>query len=211
MGGKLTTVNCNDAENLDESLHCVVDTETNKPIVVASGVVVIVLSVIRLLIESVQIGLQRSKYFGFNNFIELALFSLSIYFCTNIFQPNQVPNSIQWQIGVVCVFLSWMNLMMFLRKVSDNCIMVTMVTIMPHGNHGNNEAKFSYQAKTETNRVPQLATNSTLSLQIPKYGVYIVMFIRVLRTFLQIMVILFIFIIAFALSFNMVLDDVSLI
>eukprot|EP00116_Pleurobrachia_bachei_P006830 sb/3467092/ len=40
-----------------------------------------------------------------------------------------------------------------------------------------------------------------------EYGVYIVMFIRVLRTFLQIMVILFIFIIAFALSFNMILDD----
>eukprot|EP00116_Pleurobrachia_bachei_P004026 sb/3464288/ len=117
VGGKHTTVNCNDSQKVNESLHCVEDTETNKTIVVASGFVVIILSIIRLLIESVQIGLQRSKYFGFNNFIELALFSLSIYFCTNIFQPNQVPNSTQWQIGVVCVFLSWMNLMMFLRKV----------------------------------------------------------------------------------------------
>ena len=51
------------------------------------------------------------------NMVEIALFSGSLYFATDIFYPKDVIGSVKWQIGVFCVFAGWMNLIMFLRKV----------------------------------------------------------------------------------------------
>ena len=117
--GKTNLDNCSETYQAGAGYVCKTTDETQDPIILASGAVVIGLSVIRLLIELVQIGIQRSKYLGFNNILELFLFALSIYFCTNIFAHSKIPSAFRWQIGVVCVFMSWMNLMMFLRKVRE--------------------------------------------------------------------------------------------
>ncbi|XP_063676952.1 transient receptor potential cation channel subfamily A member 1-like [Bolinopsis microptera] len=130
--------------------------ETNKKSVwvFISGLITIVSSVIRLIIEFLQLVYQRHKYISIQNFVELALFALSIFFTVNVFYPEKIISETEWQIGVFCLLVAWMNFMMFL---------------------------------------------------IPGIGIYIVMFVEVLQTFLKIMVVLILFIVAFGLTFNMVM------
>ena len=82
-----------------------------------SGLITIVGSVIRLIIEFLQLVYQRHKYISIQNFVELALFALSIFFTVNVFSPDKIISETEWQIGVFCLLVAWMNFMMFLRKV----------------------------------------------------------------------------------------------
>ena len=82
------------------------------------GLIVVIASAIRILIELAQIAVQRSNYLTINNCIEVLLFVSSIYFCSTIFNGNSnIISDVQWQIGVFSVFVAWMDLIMFLRKV----------------------------------------------------------------------------------------------
>ena len=105
------------------SLSCASQTEDDESCCYSNfwvwpcGLVVIITSALRLVIELAQFGVQRFKYFGINNAVENLLFLSSIYFCVAIFGSN-VISDMQWQIGVFSVFVAWMNLIMFLRKVS---------------------------------------------------------------------------------------------
>ena len=64
----------------------------------------------------------------------------------------------QWQVGAVALFVAWMDLLLFIRK-------------------------------------------------IPRFGIYIVMFTDILQTFLQFSLVFFLFVVAFALAFFMLMQN----
>ena len=82
-----------------------------------SGIITLAASAIRIVIEILQLWYQKHKYLSLQNFVELALFALSIFFTANVFYASEVISATAWQIGVFCLLIAWMNFMMFLRKV----------------------------------------------------------------------------------------------
>ncbi|KAL5265822.1 hypothetical protein ACHWQZ_G006498 [Mnemiopsis leidyi] len=148
------TNNCLKSNEATENTECV-----EKSVwVFISGIITLIASAIRIVIEILQLWYQKHKYISLQNFVELALFALSIFFTANVFYASEVISPTAWQIGVFCLLIAWMNFMMFLRK-------------------------------------------------FPGIGIYIVMFVEVLQTFLKIMLVLVLFIVAFGLTFNMVMTQ----
>ena len=97
---------------------CLQPSDSKSVWVFITGIVTIAISAIRIVIELTQLFYQKHKYITIQNMTEIALFGLSIYFTVNIFYKNSIITSTQWQIGVFCLLVAWMNLLMFLRKVS---------------------------------------------------------------------------------------------
>ena len=102
-------------------IKCVVFKPYKEWLIQIFGFIVLVTSAIRLLLELAQFIVQKVKYFSVMNAIEVALFVGSIYFChTVLLGVHIIDRDAQWQIGVFSVFMAWMNLIMFLRKVWMN-------------------------------------------------------------------------------------------
>ena len=94
--------------------------EYKKVLIQIAGYIVLATSALRLVLELAQFIVQRVKYFSIMNFIECVLFGSSIYFCHTVFYGlNIITYRPQWQMGVFSVFIAWMNLIMFLRKVGS--------------------------------------------------------------------------------------------
>ena len=82
-----------------------------------SAVIVLLMCLVRLILEVIQFKIQLTRYLlDWNNWIETILYFCSIIFVW-VFHTNCLcPLSWQWQIGVVAVFLGWINLVVFISK-----------------------------------------------------------------------------------------------
>lgn len=76
-------------------------------------------SAVQLLRELVQLWRRRTLYFyDLENFVELSLFVLTIIFCAGHNSDDCLcTNAAMWQIGAVALFLAWMDLLMFLKRL----------------------------------------------------------------------------------------------
>ena len=114
-------LDCSDSDKDRESngeINCVTLRYHKQWLIQIFGFIVLGTSAIRLILELAQFIVQKIKYFSIMNVIEVILFVSSIYFChTVIFGLRIIESEAQWQIGVFSVFIAWMNLIMFLRKV----------------------------------------------------------------------------------------------
>jgi len=121
-----------------------------------AAAVVLLFSVIRLVIECIQLLSDRIGYpTDWENWIEVCLFVSSILFASGAFSQCCVcVENWQWQLGALAIFLAWFDLVLFMKK-------------------------------------------------LPLFGVYVVMFIQIVYTFLRFMFLALLFIIAFGLSFYM--------
>ena len=121
-----------------------------------AAAIVLLFSVIRLLIESIQIVSDHVGYVtDWENWIEVGLFVASILFASGGFiQCCVCVKNWQWQLGAAAIFLAWFDLVLFMKK-------------------------------------------------LPLFGVYVVMFIQIVYTFLRFMFLAFLFIVAFGLAFYM--------
>ena len=92
------------------------------------SVFVILFSIIRLVMELFQaFQLQLVRYFlSWVNWIELLVFSTSIFFVTTFFTDCLCPTIWQWQIGAIAIFLGWVVLIVFIRKLPGTGIYVVM-------------------------------------------------------------------------------------
>ncbi len=119
-----------------------------------SAIVVVILSLFRLVIlEGIQLITQRSRYLlDWVNWIEITLFICSIIYVWVFHTECLCPLTWQWQIGVVAVFLSWFDLIVFISK-------------------------------------------------FPLTGIYVLMFVKVLYTFLKMLILSVLLVIAFGLTF----------
>ena len=85
-----------------------------------AAIIVIVFAVIRLIFEIFQF-IQLLPTLDYVkelvNWIEVILFVCAILFAFVFFTQCNCPMEWQWQVGVVAVFLAWIDLIIFLRKI----------------------------------------------------------------------------------------------
>lgn len=80
--------------------------------------VVIVVAFIRLIFELFQFFNLKIYYiFDWVNWIEVTLFVSAITFVFVYSSPCLCPARWQWQLGCVAVFLTWIDLIIFIRKI----------------------------------------------------------------------------------------------
>ena len=92
-----------------------------------SATVVLILSLCRLLLEGVQFISQFPHYFkDWVNWMEIVLYLSSIIFVCVFGSDCLCPLTWQWQIGVVAVFLGWIDLIVFISKFPLTGIFVLM-------------------------------------------------------------------------------------
>ena len=121
--------------------------------------VVILFALCRLLVELGQlISLKFSYLTDWVNWMEVILFICSIIFVWVYTTNCQCVLDWQWQVGVVAVFLGWIDLIIFISK-------------------------------------------------FPLTGIYVLMFIKILYTFLKMLVLTLLLVIAFGITFYMVFFD----
>ena len=132
------------------------DNHANRSLYFAA-VGVIITVCIRLILELSQMVKIQYRYFlKYENYIELLAYISSIIFVSHFGTNCWCPTNWQWQLGAIGVFLSWINLILFLKRV-------------------------------------------------PLLGIYVLMFNAILHTFLKFALIAFLFIVAFCISFYMIL------
>jgi transient receptor potential cation channel subfamily A protein 1 len=119
-----------------------------------SATIVVTLSLFRLVVlEGIQFITQRSRYLlDWVNWIEITLFFCSIIYVWVFHTGCLCPLTWQWQIGVVAVFLSWFDLIIFISK-------------------------------------------------FPLTGIYVLMFVKILYTFLKMLILSVLLVFAFGLTF----------
>ena len=80
--------------------------------------VFIISVIIRIIVELVQLVKRHYRYFlTVENYIELGAYSSSIIFVIQFGHNCWCSTNWQWQLGSVSVFLAWINLILFLKRV----------------------------------------------------------------------------------------------
>ena len=76
-------------------------------------------SAVQLLREIVQLWRRKVIYFyDLENFVELPMFILTIIFCVGLDSNDCFCTSASnWQVGAVALFLAWIDLLMFLKRL----------------------------------------------------------------------------------------------
>ena len=86
---------------------------------VAGGIIILV-STIRLLLELLWLIRQVHLYFadfGICTLVEVPLFVSSIIFAVVFDRECLCPRDWQWQVGIVAVFLVWIDLLLYMRRM----------------------------------------------------------------------------------------------
>ena len=131
-------------------------TDSRRDFLRVAAAIVLLCSLIRLGFEAIQLVYDLLSYFGdWENWIEVVLFVASILFASGAYvQCCVCVENWQWQLGALSIFLAWLDLVLFMKK-------------------------------------------------LPLFGVYVVMYIQIIYTFLRFMFLALLFIVAFGLSFYM--------
>ena len=93
-----------------------------------SAIIVIICAFIRLVMELFQFLQLRLQYIiDWVNWVEITLFVCSIIFAFVFFNNICLcPFDWQWQVGAIAVFLAWIDLIIFIRKLPLTGIYVLM-------------------------------------------------------------------------------------
>ncbi|XP_077977549.1 uncharacterized protein LOC144433113 [Glandiceps talaboti] len=115
----------------------------------------LIINVFKEIVEVLQSGYQY--FMEISNWVDWGLYASALYF---IFPPGHKPCVSQWTSGAVALFLSWLNFILYLRRINV-------------------------------------------------FGVYVVMFFKVLKSFLKVGTVYLFFAIAFTFAFYLMLADIS--
>ena len=100
---------------------------TRSLFVFTAAVIIIVLAGIRLLLEASQFWYQRISYLSdWVNWIEVSMYILSIIFVVVFRTTCLCPQVWQWQIGVMAIFLAWIDLIVICAKFPNIGLYVIM-------------------------------------------------------------------------------------
>ena len=82
------------------------------------AILIIVVSLLKLGFEIFQAVKQKLTYFrDWVNYMEIFLYICSILFAFVFANDCLCPMSWQWQIGALCVFMAWINVILIVRMV----------------------------------------------------------------------------------------------
>ena len=112
---------------LKPHLSSTVLSDTRRSFVYAAAVIVIIFAVVRLAMELFQlIQLRVSYVLDWINWLEVAHFIFAIMFVSVFNNECRCPRNWQWQVGILAVFLSWIDLMIFMRQLPGVGIYIVM-------------------------------------------------------------------------------------
>lgn len=102
-----------------------------------AAVIIILIAILRLgfeVFQFVQLFSTLDYVKDLVNWIEVILYVCAIFFAFVFFTPCNCPLEWQWQVGVVAVFLAWIDLIIFLGKNSLTgtvraCVMFPKFTV----------------------------------------------------------------------------------
>ena len=86
----------------------------------AAAAIIIVFSAIRLILELLWIIRQVHLYFadfGICTLVEVPLFVCAIAFASVFDRECLCPRDWQWQVGIAAVFLVWIDLILYMRRM----------------------------------------------------------------------------------------------
>lgn len=89
--------------------------------------VIIVMAAINIMRELFQFYQARLNYLGLENLIEWACYITAVLVVWD-FNDCEVRENWQWQVGAASIFMAWMNLLLFIRKLPFFGIYVVMFT-----------------------------------------------------------------------------------
>ena len=84
------------------------------------AILVLLIGIVRLLVEVTQVFARRFGYFAdFENYIEDMVYIFAIIFVINFGINNSCwcPSRWQWVLGSLAVFLAWINLILFMKRL----------------------------------------------------------------------------------------------
>jgi len=114
-------------------LFICLDTESHERNFLNIAAAIVILSaVIQMIFEVFEFLTSRGWYLlGFNNWIEWCLHLVSIIFVSYGFDSDCVcPESWQWQLGAVSVFLAWVELVILLKDSPNIGIYIVMFFVI---------------------------------------------------------------------------------
>ena len=92
-------------------------------------VVIIAIIMYRLALEGYQVVKMKVNYFtSLVNWIEICLYILTFIFVWIFHDKCLCPFRWQWQLGIIAVFLAWINLVIFFSKFPLTGVYVLMFT-----------------------------------------------------------------------------------
>ena len=86
--------------------------------IAVSAIIIIAFSIIRLFFELLTFIRQLHHFFAdVNTWVEVPLFICSITFAAVFDRECFCPRDWQWQVGIAAVFLVWVDLILYMRRV----------------------------------------------------------------------------------------------
>ncbi len=92
-----------------------------------AAIVILIFSIYRLISEVFQLVQLRLYYLlDWVNWVEVTMSILTILFAWVFHEDCLCPREWQWQVGTIAVFLAWIDLIIFIRKLPLTGVYVVM-------------------------------------------------------------------------------------
>ncbi len=88
--------------------------------ITAAAIIIVMFSIVRLILELVRFIRQLHIFFAdFDTWVEVPLFIFAIIFALAVVVDQEClcPRDWQWDIGVAAVFLVWIDLILYMRRM----------------------------------------------------------------------------------------------
>ena len=90
------------------------------------GYFIIIFCSMQIFKELLQLAVLRFKYFlSFVNYLEVTLYASTLFYITSYLFKTRL-NRISYEVGCICTFLGWVNVMFFLQRVPMFRIVIVM-------------------------------------------------------------------------------------
>jgi len=95
----------------------------------AADVLIILFSIFQLVLEAIQFWSRKLEYLlDFENWLEILIFVLSVAFAVGHLQVDCFcPSKAVWTLGILAIFLGWMNYVIFLRRLPYTGITISIL------------------------------------------------------------------------------------
>ncbi len=99
-------------------IYLAATTDELKAFIIASSAIVLLLALARFFFEIIQLYTKRLSYLtDWINWVEVIQYVTTIVFVVVYNTDNFCVLNWQWQIGVISIFLGWINLIVFFSKL----------------------------------------------------------------------------------------------
>ena len=100
------------------SVYCAGLSDHDVHFIRGAAIIIFICSVIRLIMEISRLVRQLHLFFvNFDTWVEVPLFIFAISFAAVFNRECFCPGDGQWQVGIAAVFLVWVDLILYMRRM----------------------------------------------------------------------------------------------